>query len=142
MRTKQTFLKEKKKQKLDFSFSSFFLLVHLDLLHSNSIFSPIFFLVDGLSLEFIYEIKVLQETLKKVKFFNKKWHMVARPDFPSILPVKSDRFFACKSGPIHEINVLGTFLKGFFLVLLELVSKDIIYHKKDPWFRHGRFWPV
>ena len=33
----------------------------------------------------IYEVKVPQKTRKKVKFLNKKWQVVARPDFPSIL---------------------------------------------------------
>ena len=67
--------------------------------------------------------------LKKVKFFNKKWQVAARPDFPSILPVKSDRVFGYKSGPIHEISSFGYLFKDFFF-LLGLVIKDIFYHKK------------
>ena len=69
------------------------------------------------------------ENAKEVKFFTKKWQAIARPDFPSILPVKSDRFFACKSVPIHEISPSHV-LKDFFL-LLNLVMKDTFIIKSD-----------
>ena len=44
------------------------------------------------------------KTLKKVKFFNKKWQV--NKYCPLILPVKSERFFACYSGPIHETSLI------------------------------------
>ena len=45
--------------------------------------------------------------------------------FPLILPVKSDRFFACNSGPIHEISLsVEHFLRDFFL-LHELVIQMV-----------------
>ena len=39
------------------------------------------------------KVKVSQKTVKKVieNFFNKKWQVVGRPDFPSILPAKSGK---------------------------------------------------
>ena len=73
---------------------------------------PFFLLVAGLSLDFIYEVKVSQKTLK-LKFFNKKWQVAGRRDFPSILPVKSDRFFTCKFGPIHEIFFVWALFERF-----------------------------
>ena len=122
MHTKQNFeILKKKKQKLDFFF----------VLFSFSLFLFHFF-PSLLAFTRLYEVKVSQELLKKVKFFNKKWQVVhvGRPDFPLILPVKSDRFFTFKSGPIHKRALpFGHFLEGFFL-LLELGTKDIFYHKK------------
>ena len=55
----------RKNQKLDFSFSSFYSPFFIALI----LFFP---LVAGLSLEFIYEVKVSLKTLKKVKFVHKK----------------------------------------------------------------------
>ena len=74
---------------------------------------PFFPLVSCLLLDFIYKVNVSQKTLQKVKFFTKKWQVVGRSDFPSNLPVKSNRFLACKSCPIH-----GSFLiwAHFFIV--------------------------
>ena len=79
MQTKQNF-KEKKERnkKLD--------ILLPDLFHFYSFFLP--FLL-----------------LNKVKFLNKKWKVVGGPDFPLIFPVKSDRFFACKSNLIYKISL-------------------------------------
>ena len=41
----------------------------------------IFPLVAGLSVDFINEVKFSHKMLK-VKFFNKKWQVEGRPDFP------------------------------------------------------------
>ena len=64
----RTFEWEKTKQKLNFSFSSFYSLFFFILIPS---FCP---LIAVLSLDFIYKVKVYQETLQKVKCFN-KWHV-------------------------------------------------------------------
>ena len=70
MRTKQNFKREKKKtQRLDFSFSSFYFPFFFVLFN----FFP---LVAGLSLDFIYEVKVSQKSGKWKKdkiFFNQIW---------------------------------------------------------------------
>ena len=39
--------------------------------------------------------------------------MVERPDSPEILAVKSDSFFMCKSGPIHEISLIWALFESF-----------------------------
>ena len=125
MLTKQNYLSEKKAH----ARSLIFCFLHSTPHSFSFLFFFFFILVVGLSLDFNYEVKVSQKTLKKVKFFN-KWQVVGRPDFPSISPVKSDRFFACKSGPIHKSSLsFGHFLKDFF-PLLELGTKDIFCHKK------------
>ena len=57
----------------------------------------------------LYLRKVSQKALK-VKFFNNKWQVAGRPDFSLILPVKSDRFFACKIWPnSQDLSYLCTF---------------------------------
>ena len=81
--------------------------------HVHKAFFVFFPLVACLSQDFIYEEKVFQKTLKKVKFFNKKWQVVGKPDFPLILPVKSDRFSVCKSGPIHGSSFIWALFKRF-----------------------------
>ena len=73
--------------------------------------------------------------------------MVGRPDFPSILPVKSDRFFPSNFGPVHENlkTFIWELLKDFFL-LFELVTKTYFIIKvlmsqmvEGPWFHNGQF---
>ena len=102
MHTKRNF--EQKLKKLDFLFLCFTTNFFLFLLNS------IFPLIAGLLLDFIYIVRV---SLKKVKFFNKKWQAEGRPDFSYILPAKSDRFFACNFSPIHEISLIWAFFKRF-----------------------------
>ena len=71
--------------------------------------------------------------------------MVGESDFPLIFPVKSDSFFACNSGLVHELSHLGSFFKDFFY-MLELGTKDIFYYKKrlmsqmvgEWWFCHSQ----
>ena len=52
--------------------------------------------------------------LQKVKFFNKKGQVVGRPDFPSILPVKSYRFlgFEPALGPYELVCSFKAFRRG------------------------------
>ena len=51
--------------------------------------------------------------------------MVGKLDFSSMLPVKSDRVFACESGPILvSFLITHHFLKVFYF-LFELGAKDI-----------------
>ena len=76
--------------------------------------------------------------------------LVERPDFPLILPVKSDRFLHVSLAQFMRSLSFGHFLKAFFL-LRELVLKDIFYHKKTmmsqivhvhvkgQWVCHGQF---
>ena len=68
--------------------------------------------------------------LQKVKFFNKKWQVEGRPDFPLILPVKSDRFFTCKSGSIHESSLIWA-LKKIYSFCLSWVQKTFFIIKRD-----------
>ena len=104
MRTKQNFEKKTRKETRSLTFCFF-----RSTPRSFSFYS-IFPLVAGLSLGFIYEVKFSQQTLKKAKLFNKRWQVVGRPDFSLILPVKTDRFFACKSIQFtRSLSRLGTF---------------------------------
>ena len=67
MRTKEILkvYDEKKHKQLDFSFSLFYSPFFFVLI-------PFFHLVAGLSLDFIYEVKVSHKTLKTIKFFKKE----------------------------------------------------------------------
>ena len=57
--------------------------------------------------------------------------MVERPDFPSILPVKSDRFFACKSRA-NKISLIWALLKKMSSFCLSKVQKtSFIMNKRD-----------
>ena len=87
--------------KLDFSFSSF------NSFHFYSIFPP--GLVVGLSLDLIDVVKVFQETLKKVKFFNKKWQVIGRPDFSSIYQSNLTGFSHVTLAQFTRSITLGTF---------------------------------
>ena len=121
---KAKFLNKKKHKKHDFSFCLFYSLFFF--FHSYSIFP----LVASLPLDFVYEVKVFQKALKKVKFFNKKWQVV-----------REDQIFRrfCQSNVIgfSHVNLaqftgsllFGHFLKNFFF-LLKLVMKNIFYRKR------------
>ena len=54
--------------------------------------------------------KSFPENAEEGEFFlNMKWQVVGRSDFPSILSVKSDRFFTCNSDPIHKTSLIWAF---------------------------------
>ena len=79
----------------------------------------------------LHEVKIYQTTLmKKVKFFNKKWQVVARPEFPSICKSNLIGFLHVNLAQFMRSLSFGHFLKDFFL-LLESVMKEIIYRKRN-----------
>ena len=100
-------------------------------------------LVAGLSLDFIYQVKVSQKTMKKVKFFN-KWQVVARPNFPQLCQSNLIGFLHVNLAQFTRSLSFGHFLKDFFH-LLELVMKNIFIKRND--VTNGRrsmvrSWPV
>ena len=95
-----------------------------------------FFNFVGLSLDFVYIVNVSWKTLKKVNFFNTKWQVVGRPDFP-LCQSNLTGFSGITLAQFTRSLSFGHFLKDFFL-LHQLVIKDIFSHEVHVDVTNGR----